>query len=541
MTRDNLMDNRIDPHRARTSESTTDELGRSTSSARQILRLVGAAVVVVLAAAVAIAVAVLAIIHVDDRYGVSAASGVWMGLSSALLDGVFYPPIYDGGFYGGTRYMPLPFAVEAGAAWVTGELLVSAKLSIYAVAGGLYALVYIACRRRGAPLPIAAGLIAAIIATAAGLMTSLGIRWDALATLLQLAALIIVVDHERSRRRAALAGLLCALALTAKISALWAPVTLVIWLAIVSRQSLRSFIASLIGTTVALAAAFHILSSGRFTENVRLFTFGGSDSAAALDGVQRLYQFALRDQREGAVLLVLACVGVVIATVRRRLGPYEIGFVVSAAVLLVLMRDAGVYENHLLDLLVLTSIVVAGMWRAFPEGRMLDLVQAAVVLAIVAGTILAVRYTLVPDIRAALSHELRGKADSRFATDPVARMPGAGTCELFQDASIPLLAGDRPIVLDAFMLHRLQTRRPAPLNLLVRRVERRAFNRIVLTTPLTDVGWFALLDFGSLLADAMRKNYTLAAQSSDRSLWVYVPKRQPSATAPCPRRTLSEW
>jgi hypothetical protein len=119
-------------------------------------------------------------------------------------------------------------------------------------------------------------------------------------------------------------------------------------------------------------------------------------------------------------------------------------------------------------------------------------------------------------------------------------MPGDGTCELFEDASIPLLAGERPVVLDAFMVHRLQTRRPAALDLLVKRVERRAFSRIVLTTPLTDVGWFALLDFGSLLAGTMRKNYTLAAQSPDRSLWIYVPKRDPSAAA-CPRTPLNDW
>ncbi len=54
-----------------------------------------------------------AVVHVDDRYGVRAASGVWIGLSSALRDGVFYPPVYDNGFYGGTRYMPLPAFLEA--------------------------------------------------------------------------------------------------------------------------------------------------------------------------------------------------------------------------------------------------------------------------------------------------------------------------------------------------------------------------------------------------------------------------------------------
>lgn len=508
---------------------------------RRAVRLATYAAVLALALAVLLAVGLLAAVHVDDRYGVGAASGVWMGLSAALRDGVLYPAIYSDGFYGGTRYMPLPVVLEAGAATVSSELLVSAKLLIYAVAVGLYALLYIVARRRGAPLPIAVGLVAAVLATAAGSMTTLGIRWDALATLFQLAAVATVVGHEKSNRRAAVSGLLCALALAAKISAVWAPITLVIWLASVARRSLRSFLASFIGSCVGLLVIFEGLSSGRLSENLSLFAFGGSDSAPALEGAERLYQFALRDQREGAILILLAGLGVVIAALTRRIGPYEIGLAASIAVLLVVMRDGGAYENHLLDLLVLASVVVAGMWVALPAGRARMLVQALVVGSILVGTLLAVRYTLVPDLRAAASHELRGKPDSRFAVDALGGSLTSNGCDLFEDASIPLLAGQRPVVLDAFMLHRLQTRRQAVLSLLDKRVEQRSFDRIVLTRPLTDVGWFAVLDFGSQLAGTMRDNYTLAEHLDGRGLWIYVPKGRSSAPSSCRRATVDQW
>ena len=77
------------------------------------------------------------------------------------------------------------------------------------------------------------------------------------------------------------------------------------------------------------------------------------------------------------------------------------------------------------------------------------------------------------------------------------------------------------------MFHRLQTRRPAELELLVERVRRGRFGRIVLTTPLTDVGWFALLDFGSQASRqrSRPRDYRLAAAPDERGLWVYVPKR----------------
>jgi hypothetical protein len=508
---------------------------------RRVGRHAPAAIVLVVAGAVLLSVGVLAAVHVDDRYGVGAAAGVWMGLSSALRDGVFYPAVYANGFYGGTRYMPLPFILEAGAAAMSNELLASAKLLIYAVAGGLYTLLYWVARRRGAPLPIALGLVGAVLATAAGLTTALGIRWDALATLFQLAAVAVTVNHERSQRRAALSGLLCALALATKISALWAPVALVLWLAVVARRSLGSFLASFVGSCVALAILFETLSSGRLFQNMRLFAFGGSDSAPALEGVHRLYQFALRDQREGAILILAAAVGVVIAALRRRAGPYEIGFVASILVLLVVMRDGGAYENHLLDLLVLTAAVVAGMWTSFAAGRARQLVQSLVIVSILLGTLLAVRYTIVPDMRAALTHELRGKTDDRFAADALAGSPALNGCELFEDASIPLLAGKRPIVLDAFILHRLQTRRPAALALIDDRVKQRSFDRIVLARPLTDVGWFAVLDFGSRIAQTMRDNYKFADHIESRNLWIYVPRRPPSAPTACRPLTVSQW
>ena len=500
---------------------------------------VAAVVLVVVAGLVLLAVLVLAIVHVDDRYGVSAASGVWMGLSSALRHGVFYPALYAHGFYGGTRYMPLPFLLEAAGGLVTGELLVAAKLLIYGTAAGLYVLLFVILRRRGAPWPVALGLIGAVLVSTAAIQTTLAIRWDALATLLQLGAVAAVVEHPRSARRAVLAGLLCALALASKFSALWALLALAIWLAFVSRRSLVRFVVSFGGFAFALGALVELLSSGRFSENMRLFAFGGSDYASTLDGAHRLYQLALRDQRESVLLLVLAAAAFVVALVTRRVGPYEIALVFCFGGLLVIMRDQGAYENHLLDLLVLAAVVVAGAWQALPEGRAADIWRLVSVAGILLATFLSGRYTVWPDTRAALSHDLRGRTDPATAIDDLTGRGGNGACDLYEDASIPILAGYRPVVLDAFMVHRLQTRRPKQLRLLVQRIEEGEFPRIWLTTTLDDVGWFAVLDFGTALANAMRENYKLARHEEARNLWIYVPKK--AAGSSCRPPSLRNW
>ena len=72
-------------------------------------------------------VVLLAVVHANDRYDVGAASGSWMGLAAAARNGVWYPPVFANGFYGGTRYMPLPILLQAGASFAAANLLLSAR------------------------------------------------------------------------------------------------------------------------------------------------------------------------------------------------------------------------------------------------------------------------------------------------------------------------------------------------------------------------------------------------------------------------------
>src|ERR1700722_17610852 len=74
---------------------------------------------------------VLAIAHIGDRYQLNFCSSIYASLAAYLNSGLFYPELYDGSHYGGTRYMPLEFAIHAGLARLTGEYLVSGKALTY--------------------------------------------------------------------------------------------------------------------------------------------------------------------------------------------------------------------------------------------------------------------------------------------------------------------------------------------------------------------------------------------------------------------------
>lgn len=480
------------------------------------------------------AVALLAITHIDDLYDVGAAGGAWMGLATAARHGVLYPPIFAHGFFGGTRYMPLPIVIEAAGTAVAGSILAPAKVLVLISSIALLVLVYAVARRRGAPTSFAVLIVAAILASSAGETTTLGVRWDALATLLQLGAVVLIADRI-STRRAAGAGVLCAFAIAAKFSALWAPAAIFVWLLWRMPRKLVPFIGALVLAAAALTGIFEALSDGRFLRNVWTFAFAGSQHAPLLDGAHRLYQLAVRNERELPLFLLLGFLALAAAAVRRRIEVYELGLVFLVPILLVVMRDQGAYENHLLDLEVLAGLVLAGAWRRLGSGRRGDWLRLGVAACTVLALVVALRYTVVPDARAALAHG----SQPQYTTDPFPALARSGTCALFEDASIPILAGQRPVVLDAFIVHRLQTVNPRALGHLVKRVDDGSFRGIVLNFPLTNLGWFATLDFGTKLALSMRTHYRLA--SVEDGAYVYRPKHPSTRANACGPAPLGSW
>ena len=179
---------------------------------------------------------------------------------------------------------------------VGGEYLVSAKVLIYAVNVALYVLVYIAARRRGAPANVALVIVATVLASSAASTTFLGIRWDSLATLLQLLAVVVVAERS-TPRRAVFAGILCAFAVATKVSALWAPAAIAVWIVRRSTRRFVEFATALVVTTGLIFALFEALTDGRLLRQAREFTFAGSGHSSLAEGIHRFYQLALRNER----------------------------------------------------------------------------------------------------------------------------------------------------------------------------------------------------------------------------------------------------
>jgi hypothetical protein len=140
----------------------------------------------------------IAVAHVRDRFNVGHVTGTWFALARYTNEGTLYPPLFDGHAFGGTRYMPLQFVTHAGLARVTGDYLVSGKLLAYASAAALFALMFVVCRRVGGSSVLAAGLVAAVLSTGAGMLDSTTIRGDTLPVALQLGALYVVTRRTEA-------------------------------------------------------------------------------------------------------------------------------------------------------------------------------------------------------------------------------------------------------------------------------------------------------------------------------------------------------
>ena len=84
-------------------------------------------------------------------------------------------------------------------------------------------------RKLRCPLPVALILPALVLTTKTGLAATMDMRADALPLLLQVLAVWIVASTARPRSHRG-GGCLAALALMAKLSAIWAPIAIVIWL-----------------------------------------------------------------------------------------------------------------------------------------------------------------------------------------------------------------------------------------------------------------------------------------------------------------------
>jgi hypothetical protein len=471
---------------------------------------------------------VLGLFHIGDRYRVGHVQGHWMALARYANEGTLYPPLFDGVRFAGTRHMPLPILVNAGAGRLTGEYLRSGKAVAIVLFATLLVLVFVVLRQLRCPWPLAVALIGLLPATSTGALVGSTVGGDVLPVVLQVGALLAVTAALRRDKPGWVlaAGALAGLAASSKLTGVWAALTVLSWLGL--RQDWRRLaaFAAVCGVSAALAIGLvQWASDGRFLMTLLTLTFAGTGGpVGSIRAPNQLMFFGIRDATAVWILAPFAVLGVLAAGRPSALTVYHHALGWSLILTLVVFTDVGAGLNQLLDLAVLTIVMVGYLASRLPLERLgTTTLATALVLAVIWAGATGVR-GFVPDLREAVASVRTGKTPAKYTPRPLADVVAPDDTLLAEDPGIPVLLGQTPIVLDAFMLRRLDEVQSETVDVLVARIRHGEFDHVAMINPLDeDDAWWQYYHFGLRIVRALRETYVLVGQVD--GYFLYEPRR----------------
>lgn len=483
-----------------------------TGQPRRILRRPVTLTLWAVAAAVLAGWLTLSALHLTDDYRVEHLQGVWLAVTDAARNGQLYPPIFDGEHFAGTRYMPLPILLNAFASRIAGDPLIGGKAVAIVLMATLLAIVVFVLRRVSCPWPIALGLAAAVVATDTGLQAGTTIGGDLLPAVLQTAALAVTLSG-RNRSSMGVAGLLAGLAVASKLTGVWSWLAITTWL-IVKRQhrSAGIFALACAGTAALTLGTVQVLTSGGLFEHLMAFTFAGVHGAGSLLRGPNQVLYNLLGHAYGTVVLFpLAVVGALLSR-GRQVSPIHISLGWALLLLMVVYTDVGTGANQLLDVVVLTALAaghLAGRGAADADARPAPMIVLAVAVSTIWAAGLDLVRTVAFDLRKAPARQANGALASRPAV-VIAGLVKAEDTVLAEDPAIYVALHRQPLVMDPFMMLRLERTHPQWIDSLIARIEERQFDLVVLIVPLEDHAfdyWWTDFHFGPRVAAALRRAY----------------------------------
>ncbi len=490
--------------------------GRATAWSRAFLGLAGAAGILGLACVV---------LGLRNGTHLNHVAAAWTAMAADLAQGLFYRPLYapDIG-YGGTRFFPLFFSLQAlgiraGLAPVVAGQVV-ALLSGALLLGGAY----VTLRRLAVARPVAAGMTALLLASVVvqhGLATT---RGDVLPLALDLWAFAVCLGAPGGRRRLAACALLFSLAFAAKPTALGGALALGLWLLAQGRRRDAALFAGLVTAGCGLVVGVtEAASGGRFLAILQACASGGASVRSALAAPRLLSGMFLWKDPWGFCLVAAACVACLARLRSSALTLPGLYLAASLGAAVVVFGSPGVTWNHLADPVAAAVLFLgAAAGASSPAPRRMPLAPRRMLptglLLLAAGAALPGIATLRQEAAAAGA----GAAQERQAV--IAALPAGPGAILAEDPLVPLLAGERPYVLDPFMLRLVAGRDAGFAAPLVERIADRSFRAVVfLNDPRTHGPWYETVHFGPQVMRAIEANYEPAGQAG--RYVVYAPRR----------------
>ena len=313
------------------------------------------------------------LLHLRDSSSMTFADGIWVGLAFWANQGVLYPPIYDGQHFAGTRYMAIPILAHAGMARMTGQWIAAVNINYLVWTSALLTILFLSLLRLRCSPAIALTLCACVLISVPGRLVTFTARNDSLPVFLQLSALLLVARSQAKIGFVGGAGVLSALAVMSKISAVWGG------LAIASSLVLRRDTRGLLWFVSAAAIARRrclgfVLVPKRGSDRgelprVHIPGVRSPSELGALPAGYRGYQLYNGCHHFPPtnlwLLAPLALTRIALAVCSRRVTPYDLAFLICGLVTCVQFGSEGVAENHLIDMACLVLLSVGALWAPY--------------------------------------------------------------------------------------------------------------------------------------------------------------------------------
>src|SRR5271165_3107400 len=485
-----------------------DSTPASVSAGAKILLLTAVTIIVVLTA-------VRASIWWRNDAGISSASGVMITMATDLKQGVFYRPLYDSRGYGGTRYFPLFFCLNAlllklGMPVLAGAYLLSTAAIVLLMLGMFQLL-----RQLGVE-PWLAGCSAVMVLAAGSVQMSLSTpQADGLAAALNVWGLAAIARPPYSRRQIFLASLLFTLAWSAKLTTVFGLAAAFVWL--IARGHKR--VAWLLAAETCcgylmVGAAMIVASHGRVVEIFKACASGGADWKFILSGPLRMVSMAVYTDPALVVFgaLALAVFAFLAFSSRLLQNLPALFFIATMAITVTIFGSPGTAGNHLLDVQVASVVLLVSVMSSAMRQKQLG-VYVLALLMLVAAIPLVLRFKSWSAWYH--PHEFQRVIEVIGPTDKTI---------LAENPVIPALAGQYPYVLDPWMVQLLRKRIAGFEEPLLEGLRRQAFSAVVLSADPNDENvrsWYDTVSFGPGFVPALSENYRLA-QVIDKD-WIYLP------------------
>ncbi|MGD0461457.1 MAG: hypothetical protein ABSB74_03110 [Tepidisphaeraceae bacterium] len=442
--------------------------------------------------------------------------GIWTTLALDANDGVLYRPLVSDLGYGGTRYGPLHVLlhaglIRAGIPPVTGGFLIGVATAAAAMAG-LFTLL----RRLEVPASLAVLILCFFLAAVCVRSGILSIKADLLAAALDVWGLVAVVsaaDRPTARFSPAipLAAVCFALAAMSKVTSIFGIVAATLWFLTRREKKRAVWLAAIYILCVLLAVlAVQWASQGRA---IAIFRACGS----AGGGLHRLtkapplffQRIFLNDKAVGgfwtvAILLLLAR--------RKWTDLTTILLIVTSLGTLAIFGSPGTDINHLIDLQMASLLLVAVQFRS---GRM-----ARVVVPLVASVmVIHAAASSLGDVKRMLAEHRRRELDAALLDAGNSRVRGP---LLTENPVLPILAGNRPYMLDYVMFGVLDLKDPRFGQKLRDDLANQRFRAVIIGPWLTQNAEPRAFNPWPEILERMKERYELRAVEYRTA--IYLPK-----------------